>query len=87
MVIVGPKSMQLLRAMRGQLGDASASRSVDALAAAGDLGMDPTTHDFDRRLQDLVRAGYLEPDPAPAAPTARGTYRITLAGLDAADSY
>ena len=60
---MGPKTMQLLKAMRGQLGDASASRSVDAVAAAEDLGMDTTTHDFDRRLQDLVQVGYLEPDP------------------------
>src|SRR5215203_354320 len=84
---VGPKTMQLLKAMRGQLGDASASRSVDAVAAAEGLGMDTATHDFDRRLQDLVRAGYLEPDPNSAAPAARGLYRITFAGLDAADSY
>jgi hypothetical protein len=28
---LGPKTMQLLKAMRGQLGDASASRSVDAV--------------------------------------------------------
>jgi len=79
--------MQLLKAMREQLGDTSASRSVDAVAAAEALGMDTTTHDFDRRLQDLVRAGYLEPDPHSAAPAARGLYRITFAGLDAADSY
>jgi DNA-binding IclR family transcriptional regulator len=85
---VGPKTMQLLKAMRGQLGDTSASRSVDAVAAAEALGMDTTTtHDFDRRLQDLVRAGYLEPDPNTAAPAARGLYRITFAGLDAADGY
>jgi hypothetical protein len=62
---VGPKTMQLLKAMRGQLGDASASRSVDAVAAAEGLGMDTTTPDFDRRLQDLVRVGYLDPDPTP----------------------
>ena len=84
---VGPKTMQLLKAMRRQLGDASASRSVDAVAAAETLGMDPTTQDFDRRLQDLVRAGYLEPDPNSAAPVAQGLYRITFAGLDAADGY
>ena len=85
---MGPKTMQLLKAMRGQLGDASASRSVDAVAAAEGLGMDTTTPDFDRRLQqDLIRAGYLEPDPNTAAPATRGLYRITFAGLDAADSY
>jgi hypothetical protein len=79
--------MQLLKAMRGQLGDTSASRSVDAVAAAEGIGMDTTTHDFDRRLQDLIRAGYLEPDPNTAAAVAQGLYRITFAGLDAADSY
>jgi hypothetical protein len=84
---VGPKTKQLLKAMRGQLGDASASRSVDAVAAAEGLDMDTTTSDFDRRLQDLVRAGYLEPDPNSAAPTAQGRYRITFSGLAAADSY
>src|ERR671920_1235252 len=84
---VGPKTMQLLKAMREQLGDTSASRGVDAVAAAEALGMDTTTHDFDRRLQDLVRAGYLEPDPHSAAPAAQGRYRITFAGLDAADGY
>ena len=36
---MGPKTMQLLKAMRGQLGDISASRSVDAVAAAEGLGM------------------------------------------------
>src|SRR5215212_820712 len=50
-------------------------------------GMDTTTHDFDCRLQDLVRAGYREPDPNSAAPAAQGLYRITFAGLDAADGY
>jgi hypothetical protein len=45
---MGPKTMQLLKAMRVQLGEASASRSVDAVAAAEGLGMDTTTHDFDR---------------------------------------
>ena len=84
---MGPKTMQLLKAIRGQLGNASASRSVDAVAAAEGLGMETTTPDFDRRLQDLVRAGYLEPDPHSAARAAQGLYRITLAGLDAADGY
>ena len=79
--------MQLLKAMRGQLGDTSASCSVDAVAATEALGMDTTTPHFDRRLQDLVRTGYLELDPHSAAPAAQGLYRITFAGLDAADSY
>ena len=85
--MVGPKTMRLLKAMRGQLGETSASRTVDAVAAADGLGMDTTTRDFDRRLHDLVRAGYLEPDPNFVAPTTRGMYRITFLGIDAADDH
>jgi len=84
---VGPKTMRLLKAMRGQLGEASASRSVDAVDAADAIGMATATGDFDGRLRDLVRAGYLEPDPNFPAPTTRGMYRITAAGISAADNY
>jgi hypothetical protein len=86
-IVVGDKTMQLLKAMRGQLGDTSASRSVDANAAANSLGMDSDTRDFEGRLHDLVRAGYLEPDPNASAPTAQGLYRITFAGIYAADNH
>jgi hypothetical protein len=84
--MVGDKTMQLLKAMRGQLGETSASRSVDAVAAADSLGMGSGTREFDCRLQDLVRAGYLEPDPNSVAPTAQGMYRITFSGIYAADN-
>ena len=50
-------TMQLLKAMRGQLGKTSAGRTVDAVAAANSLGMDRTSLDFHRSLHDLVRAG------------------------------
>ncbi len=93
-VIMGPKTMQLLKAMRGQLEDTSASRTVDAVAAAEAIGMASATSDFDRRLNDLVWAGYLEPDPnAPApdpnapAPTTLRMYRITFSGIYAADNH
>jgi hypothetical protein len=85
--MVGDKTMQLLKAMRGQLGETSASRSVDSVAAADSLGMGSDTREFDRRLQDLVRAGYLEPDPNSVAPTAQGMYRITFSGIYAADNH
>ncbi len=85
--MVGPKTMRLLKAMRGQLGHNSASRTVDAVAAANDLGADSGKRDLERRLQDLVRAGYLEPDPNFVAPTTRGMYRITFLGIDAADDH
>jgi hypothetical protein len=79
--------MQLLKAMRGQLGDTSASRSVDAVAAANSLGMGSGTREFNRRLNDLVRAGHLEPDPNSAAPPAQRMYRITFSGIYAGDNY
>jgi hypothetical protein len=50
------ETMQLLKVMREQLGKTSASRSVDALAAANTLGLERSSLDFDRRLQDLVGA-------------------------------
>ena len=84
---MGPKTMQLLKAMRRQLGDTSASRSVDAVAAANTLGMHSGTRDLEDRLHDLVRTGYLEPDPNCAAPTTQGIYRITFSGIYAADNH
>ena len=86
-IVVGDKTMQLLKAMRRQLGDTSASRSVDAKAAADSLGMDSDTRDLEGRLHDLVRAGYLEPDPNCAAPSTQGIYRITFSGIYAADNH
>jgi hypothetical protein len=81
---VDEESLRLLRAMRGQLGEASASRAVDAAAAANSLGMDRGTLGFHRRLHDLVRAGYLE-EPASPARAPRGAYLITFEGITAAD--
>ena len=80
------ETMQLLRAMREQLGKTSASRTVDALAAANALGLGSGSLDFDRRLQDLVDAEYLE-EPANPALMAQGKYLITFEGLAAADNY
>ena len=80
------ETMQLLKAMREQLGKTSASRTVDALAAANALGLGSGSLDFDRRLQDLVGAEYLE-EPANPALMAQGKYRITFEGLAAADNY
>jgi hypothetical protein len=42
--------------------------------------------DFDRRLQDLVGAEYLE-EPANPALMAQGKYLITFRGITAADNY
>ena len=54
-VDVDDKTMQLLKAMRKQLGKTSASRTVDAVAAANRLGMDRGTLDFHRSMQECGR--------------------------------
>ena len=51
------KSLQLLKVMWEQLGETTAGRTVDAVAAAKSLGMYPGT--LERSLLYLVRAGYL----------------------------
>ena len=53
------ETMQLLKVLRAQLGKTSASRSVDALAAANSLGLERDSLEFHRRLHDLLRAKYL----------------------------
>jgi hypothetical protein len=80
------ETMQLLKVLREQLGTTSASRSVDALAAANALGLESGSLEFHRRLHDLVRAKYLE-EPADRALSAQGTYLITFEGIAAADSH
>jgi DNA-binding MarR family transcriptional regulator len=82
-LIVDEKSMRLLTAMRQQLGETSASRSVDAVAAANSLGMYPGT--LDRSLHELVQAGYIE-HSADHAMTTQGMYRITFEGIAATDN-
>ncbi|MBA2784279.1 MAG: hypothetical protein H0T74_15415 [Rubrobacteraceae bacterium] len=77
------KSLRLLKAMREQLGETSASRTVDVLAAANSLGMYPET--LDRSLLYLVRAGYLEESADPAM-TTQGMYLITFQGIAAIDN-
>ena len=80
------ETMQLLKAMREQLGMTSASRTVDALAAANALGLERGSLDFDRRLQDLVGSEYLEELANPTL-TTQGKYLITFEGIAAADNY
>jgi DNA-binding IclR family transcriptional regulator len=85
-VDVDDKTMQLLKAMREQLGKTSASRTVDAVAAANSLGLDRSTLAFHRSMHNLVRAGYLE-EPADPALTSQGKYLITFEGIAVADNY
>jgi hypothetical protein len=60
---------------------------VDAQDAANSLDMQSGTRDFERHLHDLVRAGYLEPDPnSSSTPSTQGIYRITFSGIYAAEN-
>ena len=77
------KSLQLLRVMREQLGETSANRTVDAVAAAGSLGLYPGT--LERSLHDLIRAEYIEESADPSR-TTQGRYLITSEGIAAADN-
>jgi hypothetical protein len=80
------ETMQLLNVLREQLGKTSASRSVDALAAANSLGSERGSLEFHRRLDDQLRAKYLE-EAANSALRAQGKYLITFEGLAAADNH
>jgi hypothetical protein len=84
--LMDDETMQLLKVLREQLGKSSASRSVDALAAANSLGLESGSLEFHRRLHDLVRAKYLEEAANPAL-SAQGKYLITFEGLAAADNH
>lgn len=82
-LIVDDKTMHLLKAMREQLGETSASRTVDAVAAANSLGMYPGIRD--RSLHELVQAGYIE-ESADRAMSTQGMYLITFEGIAATDN-
>jgi DNA-binding IclR family transcriptional regulator len=81
---VDEKSLQLLKAMREQLGETTAGRTVDAVAAAKSLGMYPGT--LERSLLYLARAGYIEEYADRAMASRNGMYLITLQGIAAIDN-
>jgi DNA-binding IclR family transcriptional regulator len=81
---VDERSLQLLKVMREQVGETSASRTVDAGAAAKSLGMYPGT--LDRSLLYLVRAGYIEEYADHAISSRDGMFLITLQGMAAIDN-
>jgi DNA-binding IclR family transcriptional regulator len=80
---VDERSLQLLKAMREQVGDTT-GRAVDAGAAAKSLGMYPGT--LDRCLLYLVRAGYIEEYADRAMNSRNGMFLITLQGIAAIDN-
>ena len=77
------RSLQLLKVMRGQVGETT-GRTVDAEAAANSLGMYPGT--LDRSLLYLVRSGYVEEYADRAMSSREGMYLITLQGIAAIDN-
>jgi len=79
---VDEKSLQLLKAMREQLGE-STGRTVDVGAAAKSLGMYPGT--LDRSLHYLIGAGYIEEYADRAMTSRNGMFLITLQGIAAID--
>jgi len=79
---VDEKSLQLLKAMREQLGE-NTGRTVDAVAAASSLGMYPGT--LERSLHYLVGAGYIEEYADRAMASRNGMFLITLQGMAAID--
>lgn len=79
------KTLQLLKAMREQIGASSASRDVYPVAAASRLGIDPEMpSEFAARMDELLQADYLEQHPD-AVLSAQGRYRITFKGIAAAE--
>jgi DNA-binding IclR family transcriptional regulator len=81
---VDEKSLQLLKAMREQLGETKAGRTVDAGAAAKSLGMYPET--LERSLHYLIGAGYIEEYADRAMDMRNGMFLITLQGIAAIDN-
>jgi hypothetical protein len=82
---VEEKTLRLLRAMREQIGERSASRDVSPVVAANCLGMDVgEPAELAACMDELLRADYLEPHPD-AVLSARGRYRITFRGIAAAE--
>lgn len=78
------KTLQLLKALREQIGDSSASRDVYPVVAANRLGTDAgAPSEFAARVHELLQAGYLEQHPDTVL-SAQGGYRITFKGIAAA---
>jgi hypothetical protein len=59
---------------------------VQAGDPAREMGIDPGYDEYERRLADLVRMGYLIENPNPAM-LELGYYEITDEGIDVADAW
>ena len=80
---VDEKTLQFLKLLREQVRDKN-SRDVYTADAARELGIEPADPEYEIRLTELLRAGYLLPN-ADQTPTAQGAHRITEEGIAAAE--
>jgi hypothetical protein len=81
--IVDEKTLQFLMVLREQVRDKD-SRDVYTGDAARELGIEPGEPEYEIRLAELLRAGYLLPN-ADQNLTAQGAHQITDEGIAAAD--
>jgi hypothetical protein len=77
------KTLQFLKVLREQVRGKN-SRDVYTADAARELGIEPGDPEYEIRLADLLRAGYLLPS-ADQNLTAQGAHRITDEGIAAAE--
>ena len=77
------KTLQFLKLLREQVRDKK-TRAVYTGRAARELGIEPADPEYEIRLTELLRAGYLLPN-ADQTPTAQGAHRITEEGIAAAE--
>jgi hypothetical protein len=80
---VDEKTLQFLKLLREQVRDKN-TRAVYTGRAARELGIEPAEPEYEIRLTELLRAGYLLPN-ADQNLTAQGAHQITDEGIAAAD--
>ena len=77
------KALAMLKHMRRQILGQPAPY-VEVRAAAVSIGVDPGGIERDALVDELLRAGYIQPYPS-ASLAAHGLYRLTDRGIIAAD--
>ena len=77
------KTLHFLKLLREQVREKN-TRAVYTGRAARELGIEPADPEYEIRLTELLRAGYLLPN-SDQTPTAQGSRRITEEGIAAAE--
>jgi hypothetical protein len=82
---VDEKTMQFLKLLRERVRGKTAATCTPGIGdATRELGIEPGDPEYEIRLTELLRAGYLLPN-ADQNLTAQGAHRITDEGIAAAD--